>query len=237
MSFGVSLHVWGDYACFTRPELKAERMSYEVMTPSAARGILSAIYWKPEFRWIIDRIQVLKPIQFTQIRRNELSSKMVLPSAEVMGGTKDAFLGVFIEDNRQQRASTILKDVAYVIDAHIDIMEEIEGVCSVAKHLEMFKRRAEKGQCFHSPCLGNREFPAMFSLIRSEAERPCCELPEDQLNRSFGLMLHDIVYTDDKRGNIICGHTGKKQTATPRFFFAQLKNGVLYVPPLSKTLA
>lgn len=237
MSFGISLHVWGDYACFTRPELKAERMSYEIMTPSAARGILSAIYWKPEFRWIIDRIHVLKPIQFTQIRRNELSSKMVSPAADVMSGNRAASLGVFIEDVRQQRAATILKNVAYVIDAHIEVLTEIEGVCAVAKHLEMFKRRAEKGQCFHSPCLGNREFPAMFSLIRSEETRPCCELPEEQLNRSFGLMLHDIIYQDDKKGGVICGHTGKRQTASPRFFFAQLKNGVLQVPPLCDTLA
>mgnify|MGYP003311465305 CR=1 FL=1 len=124
MSFGISLHVWGDYACFTRPELKAERMTYEVMTPSAARGILTAIYWKPQFNWVIDRIHVLKPIRTMQIRRNELSNKVVMPSSDIMKGKKEAALCVFIEDKRQQRSATILKDVAYAIDAHVEVVEE-----------------------------------------------------------------------------------------------------------------
>lgn len=237
MSFGISLHVWGDYACFTRPELKAERMSYEVMTPSAARGILTAIYWKPEFRWVIDRIHVLNPIQFMQIRRNELSVKMVTPPTDVRKGAREYFVGACIEDCRQQRASTILKNVAYVIDAHVEIVTEETGVCSVAKHLEMFKRRARHGQCFHAPYFGDREFPVLFKLIETSADIPKSDLPTDQKNRAFGLMLHDMVYTDDKKGDVICAHTGKKQTAEARFFIAELKDGVLHIPSIHQTLS
>ena len=224
MSFGIKLHVWGDYACFTRPELKVERVSYEVMTPSAARGILTAIYWKPQFRWVIDRIRVLKPMRFTQVRRNEVGCRM--KSAR----------GIFIEDNRQQRAATVLRDVSYIIEAHVDVVEECDGVNDIAKHLEVFKRRAGKGQCFHQPCMGVREFPAMFELVEDDTTIPD-ELPDEQRNRSFGLMLHDMVYADDKKGSIICAHTGKRQTATPHFFMAELKDGVMHVPALNKTLS
>lgn len=226
MSFGIKLHVWGDYACFTRPELKVERVSYEVMTPSAARGILTAIYWKPQFRWVIDRIRVLKPMRFTQVRRNEVGCRMSEKSAQ----------GIFIEDNRQQRAAIVLRDVSYIIEAHVDVVEECDGVNDIAKHLEVFKRRASKGQCFHQPCMGVREFPAMFELVEDDTTIPD-ELPDEQRNRSFGLMLHDMVYADDKKGSIICAHTGKRQTATPHFFMAELKDGVMQVPALNKTLS
>lgn len=155
MSFGVSLKVWGDFACFTRPEMKSERVSYDVMTPSAARGILEAIYWKPAITWIIDRIHVLLPIRFTTIRRNELGGKMPY------GTVKSAMKGgippyVFIEDDRQQRAALLLRNVAYVIDAHFDVAGDD---ANTAKHKEMFLRRARKGQCFNQPYLGCREFP------------------------------------------------------------------------------
>ena len=226
MAYGIKLHVWGDYACFTRPELKVERMSYEVMTPSAARGILTAIYWKPQFRWVIDRIRVLKPMRFTQVRRNEVGCRMSEKSAQ----------GIFIEDNRQQRAATVLRDVSYIIEAHVDVVEECDGVNDIAKHLEVFKRRATKGQCFHQPCMGVREFPAMFELVEDDTTIPD-ELPAEQRNRSFGLMLHDMVYADDKKGPIICAHTGRRQTATPHFFMAELKDGVMHVPALNKTLS
>ena len=229
----ISLHVWGDYACFTRPELKAERVSYEVMTPSAARGILSAIYWKPQFRWVIDRIHVLNPIRFTQVRRNELGCRMTNPNGIYIDETdKDGKL-----KNRQQRAATILRDVAYVIDAHIEITEHTEGVDDVGKHLSIFERRSAAGQCFHQPCFGTREFPAMFALVDADHPAPECSLPPPQRNRSFGLMLHDMVYQDDPNGPIICAHTKKKQTATPHFFMAELQNGVLHVPSLSQTLS
>lgn len=236
MSFGISLHVWGDYACFTRPELKAERMSYEVMTPSAARGILSAIYWKPEFNWVIDRIHVLKPIRFMQVRRNEVGKKFTTPSQDVMDGKKEDILGMFIEDERQQRASTILKDVSYIIEAHVEIVKKCDGVNDVAKHLEMFKRRSRQGQVFHSPYFGTREFPVMFELIESGMPYPNSELFEHQKNMSLGLMFHDMVYRDDKKGPIICGHTRKKQVAEPHFFMAKLENGVMSIPALNQTL-
>lgn len=236
MAYGVTLHVWGDYACFTRPELKAERMSYEVMTPSAARGILTAIYWKPQFEWVIDRIRVLSPIRFTQIRRNELADKMVVPPAEVMLGRKYKEVGLSIEKSRQQRSATVLRDVRYVIEAHVQVLEELPGINSVAKHLEMFKRRASRGQCFHQPYFGTREFPVAFELVEQEDLLPDT-LPAEQRNRSFGLMLHDLVYEDDPAGKVICGHTRKKQTATPRFFMAELQDGVLSVPPLSTSLS
>lgn len=236
-TYGIALHVWGEYACFTRPELKSERMSYEVMTPSAARGILSAIYWKPQFKWVVDRIHVLAPIRFTQVRRNELSDKIPAPSSAVMSGQKEAFLGVLIEDKRQQRSATILRDVDYVIEAHVEIVEAEADVNSVAKHLEIFKRRSSKGQCFHQPCLGTREFPAMFEPVDEEHPVPPCRLPEEQRNRSFGLMLHDMVYAADPQGKIICAHTGQRQSATAHFFMAELHDGILSVPPLTQTLS
>ncbi len=241
-TYGIKLHVWGDLACFTRPELKSERMSYEVMTPSAARGILSAIYWKPEFNWVVDRIHVLKPIAFTQIRRNEIGRKMAPPSRDVMAG-KPARLGICIEQERQQRASTLLRDVGYVIEAHVEILSEEAQVNSIAKHLEMFKRRARKGQSFHAPCLGTRELLAMFSLIEDEGDMPSCELAESQRNCSLGLMLHDFEYHEAK-GKVsssfeVVNHAKsspkkrryKKITASPRFFMARLEDGVLHVPP------
>ncbi len=236
MSFGIALHVWGDYACFTRPELKAERMSYEVMTPSAARGILSAIYWKPEFEWVVERIHVLRPIRTTQIRRNEVGDKAVTPSAAVMRGEKADFRDFLIEEKRQQRSSTILVDVDYVIEAHVRLVTETPGVNNIAKHLEMFKRRASRGQCFYQPCMGVREFPAMFELVDAEHPMPESTLPLHQQNRALGLMLHDMVYTKGEKGKIICGHTKERLTATPHFFMAELKQGVLHVPPLHRTL-
>ena len=236
-TFGVKLHVWGEYACFTRPELKSERMSYEIMTPSAARGILTAIYWKPQFEWVVDRIRVLNPIRMVPVRRHELENKMVVPSVDVMMGRKSAVLGCEIEKNRQQRSATVLRDVGYIIEAHVKVLEEIDGVNSVAKHLEMFKRRARGGQCFHQPYFGNREFPVMFELVEENTVVQDMLSPE-QRNRSFGLMLHDLVYNPDpKNGRIICGHTGKKLSATPHFFMAELRDGVLVIPPINQTMS
>lgn len=236
MSFGISLHVWGEYACFTRPELKAERMSYDVMTPSAARGILTAIYWKPEMRWVIDRIHVLAPIRFTQVRRNEVGNIMLPPEKAVRQGKKSASVGLYIEDCRQQRASTILRDVDYVIDAHVEVVKAQEGVKSGAKHVEIFKRRARQGQCFHQPYFGTREFPVSFELVESPEMMPPCLLPPNQFNRNLGLMLHDMVYTEDETGNVICAHSKTQYTVRPGFFYAALENGIVQIPPLHQTL-
>ena len=184
MSFGIELKVWGDYACFTRPEMKVERVSYDVITPSAARGILEAIYWKPAIKWVVDKIHVLKPIRFDNIRRNELSDR--LGTATVRKAMKDGTspVKIFIEEKRQQRAAMVLKNVAYVIEAHF-VLNGIEDE-NTGKHADMFRRRAKKGQCFHQPYLGCREFPAFFDLLEQE-------IPKSQLSgtQDIGWMLHD----------------------------------------------
>lgn len=202
--FGIKLKVWGDYACFTRPEMKAERVSYDVMTPSAARGILEAIYWKPAICWIINRIHVLKPIKFDNIRRNELGSK--IPLRKITNAIKGIYpLETFIENDRQQRAAMILRNVCYVIEAHFEIVgnEDINPT----KHKEMFERRAEKGQCFHRPYFGCREFPVNFELIRDK-------IPESELEGiiDLGWMLYDIDF---------------KNNMEPKFFRARIINGVI----------
>lgn len=240
MSSSIKLHISGEYACFTRPEMKVERVSYDVITPSAARGILEAIYWKPQIRWVIDRIHVLKPIRFTNIRRNEVGSKASAPTAAAMKGESVAAVGILIEDERQQRASTLLRDVSYVIEAHFDVVppyildkggpEVSRGACE-NKHLDIFRRRARTGQCFHQPCLGNREFPARFSLIEPDEPIPPTELPTEQLNKELGWMLHDIAYlpADKKAKDSFLTGQGKSVRAEPRFFSARLVNGIINI--------
>ncbi len=212
MTKGIKLHVWGDYACFTRPEMKVERVSYDVITPSAARGIIEAIHWKPAIRWIIDRIHVLKPIRFETIRTNEVGSK--IPAAKVRTAMKKGSLEglpIAVEDDRQQRATLALEDVAYVIEAHFELTEHAGPEETPGKHIEMFRRRALKGQCFHRPALGLRQFAAHFALVD---EIPPSSLPEDQRNRDLGWMLYDIDFANDRR---------------PMFFRARLENGVIDV--------
>ncbi len=216
MSFGINLHVWGDHACFTRPEMKVERVSYDVMTPSAARGILEAIHWKPAIRWAVDAIHVLHPIRFTSVRRNEVGAKIPagsVKSAMNRGDTNG--LGLVVDENRQQRAATVLVKPAYVIEAHFELTDAAGEGDTAAKHIAMFNRRAGAGQCFHRPYLGTREFAAHFELV--ERDLPPSELPVDQRNRDLGYMLHDIDHANDH---------------TPYFFRAALVDGVMAVPPL-----
>ncbi len=218
MAYGVKLRVWGDYACFTRPEMKVERVSYDVITPSAARGILEAIYWKPAIRWCVDRIHVLNPIKFANVRRNELEKKVpVTTLKKVMNGGLPS-MGVFIEEERQQRASLVLKDVDYVIEAHFEMTKRAGDTdtsdLKPQKHYEIFTRRATKGQCFHQPYLGTREFSAYFELITGEL--PPSKLPEDQKNKDLGWMLYDIDFQNNMEA---------------RFFRAEMKNGVIELPP------
>lgn len=208
----VALRVRGEMACFTRPEMKAERLSYDVMTPSAARGVLEAVYWKPQIRWVVDRIRVLAPIRFTSVRRNELGATG--PSARklkpYLPGGEHPMLAQVIEVDRQQRAATILRDVDYLIEAHYEVMS---GSDPPQKHYEMFRRRAEKGQCFHHPYLGCREFPADF--IWHEGPPPAC--PEElHGERDLGWMLHGIDYTEANAA---------------RFFHPVMRDGVVDVPP------
>ncbi|MGY6554309.1 MAG: type I-C CRISPR-associated protein Cas5c [Wenzhouxiangella sp.] len=216
MSYGIRLHVWGDRACFTRPEMKVERVSYDVITPSAARGILEAIHWKPAIRWVVDRIHVLKPIRFESIRRNEVGSKLSPSNVnKAMKAGSTAGLATYVDEDRQQRAATVLRDVAYVIEAHFELTDKAGPDDSVGKHLDIFNRRARKGQQFHAPCLGVREFPAHFKLVESGQAIPNVH-PEREADKDLGWMLHDIDFANEM---------------TPRFFRAQLKAGVIEVPP------
>ena len=206
MAFGIKLKVWGEYACFTRPEMKVERVSYDVMTPSAARGVLEAIYWKPEIEWVIDRIHILKPIRFTNIRRNELGNNKV-SAQKIKKAMKEGqeVLRNIIEDDRQQRAATVLKDVAYIIEAHFEVKSgSDEGV----KHFEMFKRRATKGQCFNQPYLGCREFTASFEWLDEISE------PAIIVSKDLGYMLYDI----DFQNNMM-----------PLFFRPEMVNGIIEI--------
>jgi len=211
---GIALHVWGEYAAFVRPEMKVERVSYDVMTPSAARGVLEAIHWKPAIAWVIDRIHVLKPIRFQTFRHNEVAKKIPVPTARRAMERGDLEgLGLSVDAERQQRATIALYRVAYVIEAHFEMTAKANGDDTPAKHVEMFKRRAAKGQCFHRPYLGCREFAADFELV--DGVMPASTLPADQRNRDLGWMLYDIDFTrDDKR---------------PMFFKARLQDGVLDV--------
>ncbi|MEM9030348.1 MAG: type I-C CRISPR-associated protein Cas5c [Pseudomonadota bacterium] len=213
MPYGAKLWVGGRRACFTRPEMKVERVSYDVITPSAARGILEAIHWKPAIRWVIDKIHVLEPIRFESVRRNEIGSKIserTVTTAVRAGST--AGLGVFVEADRQQRAATVLRDVAYVIEAHFRLTDRAGGDDSEAKHAEMFRRRAAKGQCFHQPCLGTREFVADFELI--ECDPPTSRMAPDQADKDLGWMLYDIDFARDK---------------TPVFYRPEMRGGVIDV--------
>ncbi|HMP72515.1 MAG TPA: type I-C CRISPR-associated protein Cas5c [Kiritimatiellia bacterium] len=207
MSFGIRIRVFGDFACFTRPEMKVERVSYDVMTPSAARGILEAIYWKPSILWVIDRIHVLKPIRFTNLRRNEVSEKIPPNTVTQVMNRGQGRLELVAEEHRQQRASLLLVDVDYVIEAHFEIRDPNDA--NTEKHRETFQRRVRKGQTFHHPYLGCREFPAKFEEVG--------EIPVSPLSgsRDLGFMLHDLDFAHDLQ---------------PRFFRAELQDGILHVP-------
>jgi len=210
MAFGIKLRVWGDYACFTRPEMKAERVSYDVMTPSAARAILDAIYWKPTIRWVIDRIHVLAPIRFMNIRRNEVASKIPRGNVTKAMNNPETPLALYIEEDRQQRAAMVLRDVCYGIEAHFEYTGDDDR--SDGKHLDMFNRRARVGQCFNQPYLGCREFSANFELVDSFPVSPL------EGTNDLGWMLHDIDFEHDM---------------TPRFFRAKMENGIIPVPPFA----
>ena len=207
----VKVEVWGDYACFSRPELKTERMSYDVMTPSAARGLLETIYWHPGLRWVIDRIYVMQPIRFTGIRRNEVKSKISADNVRsaMSGGKQEVYLCT--SEDIQQRAATVLQDVRYVIEAHFVMTDQAAPSDNAGKFCDIMRRRLEKGQCYHQPCFGVREFPAQFRLW------PGGEIPTTGETRDMGLMLYDMDYSD-------------LRNITPMFFRAALENGVLNVP-------
>ena len=204
------LRVWGDNACFTRPEMKVERVSYDVMTPSAARGILEAILWKPAFRWVIQQIDVLKPIRWESVRRNEVGAVVSARSAQTAMKTGRGRLGLYVERERQQRAGLFLRDVAYVIHALMETTSALGPDETLTKFQEMFLRRAAKGQCFTQPYLGCREFSASFSPVPRNEKGP----KPIEVDADLGWMLLD--FQDDS------------ESAQPLFFRAQLENGSLH---------
>ena len=216
MSDSVSLKVWGSRALFSRPEMKVERVSYDVITPSAARGVLEAIHWKPQMVWRIRRLRVLNAIRFESIRRNEVGSKIPAGKAtSAMRAKSTEGLQLYVDEDRQQRAATLLKDVAYVIEAGIELTAK--GRASpgetVQKHLEMARRRAAKGQCFHHPYLGTREFACDFELQDGPPPPPHESL---QGERDLGWMALDMDYPGMQA----------------RFFRARMVDGVIDVPAL-----
>lgn len=211
----IRVEVWGDYALFSRPEMKVERVSYDVITPSAARGLLESIYWHPGLSWKIDRIYVCNPIRFTNIRRNEV--KDIVSGSSVKSVMKSGKGEIYIatSESIQQRAAMVLKDVRYVIEAHFDMTDNAAASDNPGKFQDIMKRRLERGQFYSMPYMGTREFPAHF--------KPCGAIPEcpDELKgtRDLGWMLLDMDYTD-------------RSDIQPRFFRATMTDGVIDVPAL-----
>ncbi len=210
----IQVEVWGEYACFSRCEMKTERVSYDCMTPSAARGLLESIYWHPGLRWRIDRIHVCSPIRFTNIRRNEVKDKINARSVKPVMERGAGELYLAAPESIQQRAAMVLRDVHYVIDAHFEMTDKAASSDNPGKFQDIIKRRLERGQCYSMPYFGTREFPAQFCR--------CTELPpcpkELEGRRDLGWMLLDMDYSEPE--NIV-----------PRFFRAELADGVLVVPP------
>lgn len=211
MSIGVKVKVWGDYALFSRPEMKVERCTYDVMTPSAARGILEAIYWHPGMRWIIDRIYVMKPIQFTSIRRNEVKSKVSANNVLSVYNGANKELGISSKDEIVQRASLLLRDVEYVIDAHFEMTENANETDNPGKFKDIIMRRLKRGECYHTPYFGCREFPANFSLLEDDEIHTAYDVVEEN---DLGFMLYDMDYSDP-------------ENIEPMFFRAVMRKGIL----------
>ena len=207
------LELSGPYACFTRPEMKVERVSYDVMTPSAARACFEAILWKPAIRWHVRRIEVLKPIRWINLRRNEVASVVSTRNVETAMKNGQGDLALYIEDDRQQRAGLFLRDVAYRVHADLEFLPARDPEARAAKYHEMFERRASKGQCVNQPYLGTREFAAGFRLVVDLDAEP---RPIDE-TRDLGFMLHDLDFSN----------TADPQ---PRFFRARMEQGMVQVP-------
>ena len=212
--YGVKVEVLGDFALFTRPELSVERVSYDVITPSASRGILEACFWHPGMRYFIDRIHVLNQIKFTNVRRNEVKSKASASSMKTAITQQGALPFISTKDEIQQRASLILTDVHYVIEAHFEMTNKAKPEDNHGKFSDMIRRRLEKGQCFHQPYLGVREFPAIVKPYTDP--HPPHGFYSDDGERDLGLMLYDMDYSNPR--NI-----------TPMFFRAVMQNGVIDV--------
>lgn len=211
----IRLEVWGDYACFTRPEMKVERVSYDVITPSAARGLLEAVYWHPGMRYSIDRIHVCAPIRTMNLRRNEVKSTISASKVRTVMEHGKGELYLATSEDIQQRAALLLRDVHYVIEAHFNMTDRAAPSDNPGKFQDILKRRIQRGQFYHQPCFGCREFPAQFKLC--EELPPCPE--ELKGERDLGYMLWDMDYSDP-------------ENVTPCFFRAKLIDGVMDVPTL-----
>ena len=209
MGNGVKVKVWGEYALFSRPEMKVERCSYDVITPSAARGILEAIYWHPGMKWAIDKIYVQKPVQFTSIRRNEVKSKISSNNVLPVYNGADKPLYISTKSDIVQRASLLLRDVSYVIEAHFEMTEKAVESDNPGKFKDIIMRRLRRGECYHTPYFGCREFPANFCLCEDEKIETAYSGEKD-----LGFMLYDMDFSD-------------LDNIQPMFFRALMKDGVI----------
>jgi len=207
------LEVRGDWACFTRPEMKVERVSYDVITPSAARAVFEAIFYKPAVRWEVWRIEVLTPVRWMNLRRNEVASVVSTRNVEQAMKQGAGELALYVDEDRQQRASLLLRDVAWRLHADLVVRPDRRDPEVPAKFFAMFERRARKGQCVNQPYLGCREFAARWRLVEDVAAEPA-PIAE---TRDLGWMLHDLDFTDPV-------------DPQPRFFRAQMTKGVIEVP-------
>lgn len=208
----IRVEVKGDFACFSRPEFKAERVSYDIITPSAARGILEAVFWHPGMKFLINKIFVLSEIAFTNIKRNELASKVSASNVQKVINGNNGPLYLATSQDIQQRASMLLKNVHYIIEAHFDMTEKANASDNPGKFQEMIKRRLRKGQNYYQPYLGCREFPAEVSLFEGDINSLSLAYANEE--RDLGFMLYDMDYSD-------------KENITPMFFRAILKNSIL----------
>ena len=209
MGIGVKVKVWGEYALFSRPEMKVERCSYDVITPSAARGILEAIYWHPGMKWVIDKIYVQKPVLFTSIRRNEVKSKISSNNVLSVYNGADKPLYISTKSDIVQRASLLLRDVSYVIEAHFEMTEKAVESDNPGKFKDIIMRRLKRGECYHTPYFGCREFPANFCLCEDEKIETAYSGEKD-----LGFMLYDMDFSD-------------LDNIQPMFFRALMKDGVI----------
>ena len=211
MGMGVKVKVWGDFALFSRPEMKVERCSYDVITPSAARGILDAVYWHPGLHWVIDKIYVKKPIRFTSVRRNEVKSKILASSLLQAYNGADKPLYISAREDIVQRASVLLCDVEYVIEAHFEMTDKANATDNPGKFKDIVMRRLRRGECYHMPYFGCREFPAHFCLCEEEEIQTAYEEVEE---KDLGFMLYDMDYTE-------------RENIQPMFFRAVMRRGVI----------
>jgi CRISPR-associated protein Cas5d len=207
---GYCLEVRGELACFTRPEMKVERVSYEIVTPSAARAVFDAVFWKPAIRWQVRRIEVLEPVRWTNLRRNEVAG--VVPTGSVQQAMKAGHgaLALYADEDRQQRAALLLRDVAYRLHADLVVRDDRDDPGPPQKFFEIFERRAKKGQCVNQPYLGCREFAARWRLVETLSSEP----PPISETRDLGWMLHDLDFTEPA-------------DPQPKFFHAQMVDGVV----------